>query len=214
MTARRSRLLLLTFVAGAVLLLVSGVFAMRHLGSWLVAADPLVRSDVIFVTDGKTPHRELEAAILYREGWAPRVAVTLPRSDLSEEVRRLSGFPTEQQNASLVLRRAGVPDAAILRLERVVENTAQELAADFDYARAHGLRRVIIVSSPYHLRRVRIIWRSRFEHEIPAVIRGTRYEPVDPSRWWTARRSLEGATHELFGIAHFVIGSPIPTFGR
>jgi uncharacterized SAM-binding protein YcdF (DUF218 family) len=212
MKVRRSRLLAL--LAGLVLLLVVALWAARDVGSWLVAEDPLVPSDAIFVLEGKTPHRELEAAALFRDGWAPRVVLALPRSDLSAEIRRLSGSSTEQESASRALRHAGVPDAAIVRLDHMVENTGQELRVDFDYARAHGFHRVILVSSPYHLRRIRIIWRGRFEGEIPAILRGSRYEPVDPARWWRSRRSLELVLHEVFGIAHFMIGSPLPTFAR
>lgn len=214
MNAPRSRRLLQIVLVCALLLLAVGVWGARGIGTWLVAADPLVRSDVIFVLEGKTPHRELEAAALFREGWALRVVLTLARTDLDPEIRRLSGVLTEQEQAFRVLRHAGVPDDAIVRLDRVVENTAQELQVDFDYARAHGFRRVIMVSSPYHLRRVRIIWHSRFERELPGVFRGTRYEAVDPARWWTSRRSLETIVHEVFGIIHFQLGSPIPTFAR
>jgi len=214
MMAQRSRRVFVVLLACAVILLALGVAGACRLGPWLVEADPLVRSDVIFVAEGKTPFRELEAAALFREGWAPRVALTLPRSDLSAEVRRLSGALTEQEEGTRVLQHAGVPRGAILWLDRRVENTLQELQADFDYASTHGFRRVIIVSSPYHLRRVRVIWRAGFEREIPAVVRGTRYEPVEASRWWASRRSVESAMHEAAGIAHFLIGSPLPTFDR
>lgn len=186
----------------------------RWLGPWLVVDEPLARSDVIFVTDGKTPQRELEGAGLFQEGWAPRVALTFPREQVSEDVLRLAGEPAQQERASQILLRRGVPEAAIVRLERIVDNTEQELRADFDYARAHGFRRVIIVSSPYHTRRVSVIWRSRFEAEIPAVVRATRYGTVDPARWWRSRASLEEVAHEVFGITNFLLGSPIPTFDR
>jgi len=212
-TRRPRRLLLVLMVCTAVLFVVEVIVA-RGLGTWLVVIDPLVTSDAIFVLDGKSPHRELEAAVLYREHWAPRVAVTRPRSDLAEEVRREFGLETEQDNISRTLRRSGVPETAIIRLDRVVENTEQELQVDFDYARAHGFRRVILVSSPYHTRRIRIIWRSRFQRDVAAVIRATRYERVDASRWWRSRRSLEDVTHEIAGIANFLLGGPLPTFDR
>ena len=212
MKVRRSRWRLPALIACGLIPLVSVVVATRWLGPWLVVSERLERSDVIFVTDGHTPQRELEGAALFLEGWAPRVAVTLPRNTLSEEVRRLAGDPLPQDRASRVLLRRGVPEAAIVRLDRVVDNTRQELQADFDHARAHGFRRVIIVSSPYHTRRIRLIWSSRFEREIPAIVRPTRYEPVDPARWWRSRRPLEDAAHEVFGITHFLLGSPLPTF--
>lgn len=212
MKTRRSRRWLLALLAGGLLSVIAAVVAGRSLGPWLVVSDPLVASDVIFVTDGQTPQRELEGAALFLEGWAPRVALTLPRDTLSAEVRRLAGDSLPQERAWRLLARRGVPEAAIVRLDRTVDNTLQELHADFDHARAHGYRRVIIVSSPYHTRRIRLIWSSRFERDIPAIVRSTRYEPVDPTRWWRSRRFLEDVAHEVFGIAHFLLGSPVPTF--
>jgi uncharacterized SAM-binding protein YcdF (DUF218 family) len=214
MKTRRFRWLLPALVVCGLLPLIVVVVATRRLGPWLVVSEPLERGDVIFVTDGLTPQRELEAAALFLEGWAPRVALPLPRSRLSEEVIRLAAELTPQEYASRLLRRRGVPEAAIVRLDRIVENTLQELQADFDHARAHGFRRVIIVSSPYHTRRIRLIWSSRFEREIPAIVRPTRYEPVDPTRWWRSRRPLEDVIHEVFGILNFLLGSPLPTFDR
>jgi uncharacterized SAM-binding protein YcdF (DUF218 family) len=207
------RLLLALLVCVAVPFVV-GLLAAREVGSWLVVVDRLVTSDAIFVLDGKSPHRELEAAVLFREGWAPRVVISRPRSDVAEEVRRAFNLPPEQEGVLRLLRRAGVPEGAIIRLDPIVDNTLQELEVDFDYARTHGFRRVIIVSSPYHTRRIRLIWRTRFDREVPAVIRATRYETVAPTRWWRSRRTIQEVTHEIAAIAHFFIGSPIPTFDR
>src|SRR2546425_7088974 len=155
------RLLLALGVYGLVSLAIA-LGTARWLGPWLVVNEPLARSDVIFVLDGLPPQRELEGAALFLEGWAPRVALTLPRDVLSADARRLSGEPPPQERGALILRRRGVPEGAIVRLDRLVENTAGELRADFDYARAHGFRRVIIVSSPSHTRRIRIMWRRHF----------------------------------------------------
>ena len=184
MKTRRPRRLLLALLVCVAVPFVVGLLAAREVGSWLVVVDPLVKSDAIFVLDGKSPHRELEAAVLFREGWAPRVVIARPRSDVAEEVRRAFDLPPEQEGAFRLLRRGGVPEGAIIRLDRIVDNTLQELEVDFDYAQTHGFRRVIIVSSPYHTRRIRLIWRTRFEREVPAVIRATRYESVQPTRWW------------------------------
>jgi uncharacterized SAM-binding protein YcdF (DUF218 family) len=214
MKTRLPRRLLLSLVVCVAVVFVVELFAAREVGPWLVVVDPLVKSDAIFVLDGKSPHRELEGAVLFREGWAPRVVISRPRSDLAEDVRRAFDLPPEREGLIRLLQRAGVPERAIIALDPIVDNTLQELQVDFEYARAHGFRRVIIVSSPYHTRRVRLIWRTRFEREIPAVIRATRYEPVESTRWWRSRRSIEDVIHEIAAIAHFYLGSPIPTFDR
>lgn len=209
-----SRRLLLVVLLFAAAVLVTGTLLGACLGPWLVVTDPLVRSDAILVLEGLTPLRELEAAALFREGWAPRVVLTLVRSPIPDEARRLAGDPEPQERAARVLLRGDVPDSRVVRLDRPVDNTLEELTVGFEYARAHGFRRVIIVSSPYHMRRVRIIWNSRFEDAVSALVRPTRYEPVAPARWWRAGRSLEEALHEAVGIVHFFIGTPIPTFDR
>ena len=214
MKTRHPRRFFVVLALCVVALVVADLLLARALGPWLVAVDPLVKSDAILVLDGKTPHRELEAVMLFRAGWAPRIVISHPRSDLAEEVRREFELPPEQDYVLRVLRGAGVPTSAIVRLDRIVDNTLQELEAAFDYARGQGFRRLIIVSSAYHTRRVRFIWRTRFEREVPAVIRATRYEVIEPTRWWRSRRSIEDVTHEVGAIAHFLLGSPIPTFDR
>jgi uncharacterized SAM-binding protein YcdF (DUF218 family) len=207
---RLGRLLALAVALSAVVGLALGV---KAAGLYLVAVDPLAPSDAIFVLDGMTPAREVEAAMLYRRGLAPVVVLSRARDPLPA-ARPLAGEPGPQERAARALEHAGVPRRAIVRLDRTVENTRQELSTDFEYARAHGLGRVILVTSLEHSRRVRIIWNSRHQATVPALIHPTPYDPFDPQNWWRSRRSLEHGLHELIGIVHFWVGSPLPTFGR
>jgi uncharacterized SAM-binding protein YcdF (DUF218 family) len=211
MKPRRLRLrrLLLSIVV-AIVAVVIGVPA---LGRYLVVDDPLEPSDAIFVLEGGTPAREVEAAALYRRGLAPRVVLSRARDPVAE-ARRLAGEPTPQERSARAVEHAGVPAAAVVKLERVVDNTEQELAADFEYGRAHGFRRVIFVTSPSHTRRVRLIWDARYQSRLPARVTPTSYERFDARRWWRSRQTLEEGLHELVGIAHFFIGSPLPTYDR
>ncbi|OLC13016.1 MAG: hypothetical protein AUH29_14095 [Candidatus Rokubacteria bacterium 13_1_40CM_69_27] len=206
-------------VRRAVPLLLLGLFAallvlgVRAVGPFLVVADRLEPSDAIIVLEGGTPAREVEAAVLYRRELAPVVVLALAR-DPFPVARQLAGEPILQERAARALEYAGVPRHAIVRLERQAENTAQELQVDFEHARARGFRRVILVTSPQHTRRVRVIWNARYQARIPALVHPTLYEPFVPGRWWRSRRSLEEGLHELVAIAHFFIGSPLPTFDR
>jgi len=212
MNARRFRRRLVLAVA-LVVAIVGGGLGLRGLGAALVVAEPLKPADAIFVLDGGTPTRELEAAALYRQGYAPRIVVTRARDPIPR-ARKASGDLPPQEHAVQILRNLGVPETAIVRLTEEVENTLQELTADFAYARAHGIRRAILVTSPNHTRRVRVIWSHRYESTLPAIVRPTSWEPYDTERWWQSRRSLEETIHEALGIVHFMIGSPLPTFER
>jgi uncharacterized SAM-binding protein YcdF (DUF218 family) len=202
------RWLVLLVVAVAVVL--GAVVCVPLVGLWLVVADPLEHADAIFVLDGGTPAREVEAAALYHRGLAPLVAVSNPR-DPQDVARRLARQLSPQDIAALALRNLGVPEAALLRLTPSVANTAQELRVIADFAAVRKFRRVIIVTSPSHTRRARIIWDARHAG-LAAVIRPTPYETFDARRWWRSRRSAEHVAHELFGILNFRLGETLPTF--
>src|SRR3989442_12822085 len=122
------RAVLLGLAAVLSLFIPSGI---KATGLYLVVADRLAPADAIYVLEGMTPAREVEAAILYRRRLAPRVVLALAR-DPTPIARRLAGEPTLQERAARVLTRMGVPARAIVRLSHPVENTEQELATDFD----------------------------------------------------------------------------------
>ena len=192
------------------LLLALGVY---RAGSYLVVADPLEPSDAIFVLANGGPARLVEAGYLYRRGLAPLVGISLADDHMSA-ARTLAGQPSRQEEAVNVLLHVGVPRHAVARLNRVVVNTYEELNADFEYARAHGIRRVILVTSPQHTRRVRLIWNAHYQSRVPALVHPTPFEQFDAARWWGSSRSLEKGLHELGAIAHFFLGRPLPTYDR
>jgi uncharacterized SAM-binding protein YcdF (DUF218 family) len=208
---RRRAILVLGLASLLVCLLVA--LGIRGAGSYLVVADQLERSDAIFVLAGTGPTRLVEAASLYRRGLAPVVVLSLP-PDTVRVARELAGEPAPQERALRALVHAGVPRPAIARLDRVVENTDEELGVDFDYARAQGFRRVILVTSPQHTRRVRMIWDARFQTALPALVHPTPFDEFDAARWWRSSRSLEKVFYELAAIAHFWLGRPLPTHDR
>lgn len=205
----RGPVLLALVVAAATLAAVSA--GLPALGRYLVVADALEPSDAVIVLAGRTPAREVEAAALYHHGLAPRVVLARGR-DPYEAAHALAGEPTPQARALRALTHLRVPREAIEVLERVVENTDDELEVDFGHARSRGFRQVILVTSPAHTRRVRMIWNARYQATLPAIVHPTPYDPFDAARWWRSRRGLEAAVHETGGILLFMIGSPLPTF--
>jgi uncharacterized SAM-binding protein YcdF (DUF218 family) len=206
----RVALIMLGLGLGLALAMLVGV---PVVGAFLVVADPLAPADAIFVLAGGTPTRELEGAALYHLKLAPTIVLSRGY-DRFPVALQLAGEPTRQERAARVLAHTRIPATAVARLDREVHNTAEELAAGFEYARTRGFRRVILVTSPVHTRRVRVIWNARYQRTIPALVAPTSYETWDPQRWWRSRHSLQRGMHELVGIGHFLIGSPIPTFDR
>lgn len=120
---RRRLLLLAAVVVSAAAAVAAGLPA---LGTWLVVADPLVPSDAIFVLEGYSPSREVEAAALYHRRFAPVIALSRAR-DSQDIARRLAGMPPGQDVARGVLRNLGVPEGAILPLEPEIRTRTRSL---------------------------------------------------------------------------------------
>lgn len=205
---RLRRLALLTTVVAAGLAAV--VVGLPALGLWLVVADPLAPSDAIFVVAGVPPVREVEAAALYHRKLAPVVGLSRAR-ERNTLARALARLPPGQAVTSGVLLTLGVPDRAILRLEREVENSVEELRHIAEVSQARGYRRIILVSSPPHTRRIRMIWDAG-RSGITALVHPTPYETFDQTQWWRSRHGVETVVHELGGMLNFTLGSVLPTF--
>jgi uncharacterized SAM-binding protein YcdF (DUF218 family) len=193
----------------AVVLLAWAVHApvLRWLASTLSIEDALAESDAIVVVAGGTPFRERGAADLYRQGWAPRVLISRPTNPASVEtlvaleVRRLD----LQAESRAALVRFGVPAGAIVALTEPVRITEDELALVKREARARDWRRVILVSTPEHTRRVKTIWYRGGNGDVEVIVRGSPYGRSEGA-WWRDRRQAETILHEYLGLAAIYLG--------
>jgi uncharacterized SAM-binding protein YcdF (DUF218 family) len=200
-------------IAALVALVISAgvTLSVRALGRWLVVNDAMARASAIVVLGGGYPFRALEAASLYREGWAPEV--WLPRSadpNRDAALMRLGFEPVvEHASSAAVLAHRGVPAAAVRVLPGVVQSTADELeVVAAELARRSG-DTVVLVTSPPHTRRVRATWRAVVGRAPRAIIHYAQDEPFDAGRWWGNTRDALDVSREVFGLMHVWAGLPL-----
>jgi uncharacterized SAM-binding protein YcdF (DUF218 family) len=186
---------------------------LRLVGAALVVEDPLRHADAIVVVAGGTPSREAMAAALFREGWAPRVVISRPF--ITPEGRELNTLGVRsldlQGEARLALEKYGVPPDRIVSLGVSVRTTEPELAVVHGVARAEGYRRVILVSSPPHARRVKLIWsRESGTSRIEGLVVAAPSSEFAVDGWWRRRRAAEALLHEYLGLLAIYLGiSPL-----
>jgi len=196
-------------VAALLLLAGTGVYGFLNLGRWLAPQDPLTKADAIFVLAGTVAERPLEAADLYRAGYAPVILVT---RDLPEPAAIIAGqrgahLPERYELNLSMLLELGVPRAALVVPDRVHDNTAAEAGTLREVAQKLGWKKVIVVSSTYHLRRVAMICRRRLRGTgVQIELRATRYDPAVPDRWWTRRSDIRWIVSELPKVLAYSIG--------
>jgi uncharacterized SAM-binding protein YcdF (DUF218 family) len=153
----RGRLAGATAAAVALYLLLFSTPFIWWVASPLRVARPAQAADVIVVLAGGVgesgragggyQERVKHAVALYREGHAPRMIFS-------------SGYVFAFPEAELMKELAvshGVPASAII-LETKAENTRESITSVAQVLSASGWRRVLLVSSPYHMRRALLVW--------------------------------------------------------
>jgi uncharacterized SAM-binding protein YcdF (DUF218 family) len=202
-----------SLVALVLVLVVGGLvaWAVARLGTWLVVADPLEPSRAVVVLSGYMPYRAMEAAKIYREGWAAEVwltewSQTRRRADLA---RLGISMPREDEYSHEVLRRSGVPDGSIHLLDGAVVNTVDEIHVIARQLARVGGERVIIVTSPPHTRRVRASWRAIVGESPHAIVRPSTSERYDGAHWWRHTSDALAVSREVFGLMNVWAGFPV-----
>jgi len=196
-------------LAAAALLLVCGTYGCVNLGSFLASEDELVKADAIFLFAGSQAERPLEAADLFNAGYAPLIVLTRPTEEPAVEllVKRGIVLPTRFSLMRDVLDKLGIPDAAVVVPERLHDNTAQEADTLRALALSRGWRRVILVSSKYHLRRVRMAARRALRGtSVEVVLHASRYDPATPAQWWRHRSDLRQLLWEVPKVIGYAAG--------
>jgi uncharacterized SAM-binding protein YcdF (DUF218 family) len=177
----------------AVLLLLIATLLGPGLGAFLVAEDPLVKADVIYVLGGTLYERPLEAVDLYNAGWAPRVLLSRQVSDWGELALAERGIevPHEIDLQLRVMEQLGVPASAIDVLDREQDSTADESDALLAIATPRHWSRVIVVTSKQHTRRAGLAMRRRLAGTgVTVTMRASRYDRSDVEHWWRTRSTL------------------------
>lgn len=203
---RRKRQMVLVLTGIAILGIV--VFLLG-IGRWLVVEDPLEKAEAIVVLSGRMPLRALEAAKLYREGYAPKVWLThSTEPGATLEAMGISYIGEDSYNLR-VLVHEGVPADAIRVLEPPILNTVDEIAAVFAALEQENGRSVIIVTSKVHTRRVRILWRRLARRRVRGIVRAASDDPFEPRRWWRTSGDALDVVRELLGILNAWAGMPL-----
>jgi uncharacterized SAM-binding protein YcdF (DUF218 family) len=204
----RSRALRILLAVGlsSVLLVIICFFAV---GRWLVVEDPLTKSRAIAVLSGSMPLRAMEAAKLYREGYAPEIWLTHSVEPGETLAAMGIAFAGEDYYNVRILIHEGVPAGAIHVLEPPIVNTADEMNVIAAALAQEKERTVIVVTTKAHTRRVRLLWRRLASDRGRAIVRAASDDPFDPRRWWRNTGDALDVVREVLGLLNAWVGLPL-----
>jgi uncharacterized SAM-binding protein YcdF (DUF218 family) len=195
-------------------LIAAGIFAFRGMGRWLVRQDALRPADVIVVLSGGLPWRAEEAARIFRMGYAHEVWITHPVDPARDLAAMDIQFKGEDEYSRDVLLYEGVPDADIRVLRGTVVDTEQEIDEITHEMIRDRMSAAIIVTSPPHTRRVRVLWRKLAPRNLQAIVRAAYEAPYDASHWWRNTRDALSVTREMLGLLNAWAGLPVRPHAR
>lgn len=198
------RRLLRTMLILAGVILLAWVFhvpLLRAMGRFLVTDDPLVHVDEVFVLGGLAVDRGEEAAHLYAQGVANRFVCT--GSQVPGDLATLGIDLSESDMTKLVMTRHGVPDAMVLSFKQGT-STLEEAEALLALARRDDVDTVMVVSSAFHLRRARFVFRERFAKAgITVLFHGARDQAFNEDTWWRDESGLLMVYNEYVKLAYY-----------
>ncbi|MDX6575813.1 MAG: hypothetical protein QOE96_1766 [Blastocatellia bacterium] len=202
--AKRRRLVLLIALLGAVVLWPLLAWLGAHL---LIVKSELGSADAIVVMSGSSTYLERAdwAAKLYREGRAPIVILTND-SLISGWDKQEERNPYFYELAARALQQRGVPESKIQVVSDIALGTYEESLGVRDYATAHHLKRLLVVTSAYHTRRT--LWSLRHASQGSGIEIGIDSPPPGwqtpaPSRWWWRRWGWKVVAGEYVKLIYY-----------
>jgi uncharacterized SAM-binding protein YcdF (DUF218 family) len=183
---------------------VVGLGILLTAGHWLQNSDSPAPSDAMVVLCGDFG-RAAYAAELYKLGMAKKVYVGRAYRLKSERVldQNMLSFPRHEEIYKALLRKKGVPAEVIEYYGDELLSTSQEAET---LASQLGSKpgSLLVVTSPYHVRRARIIFNAAFpDWEIRVV--GTPTEKM-PAAWWTDQESARIVLLEIPKTVYYLLG--------
>jgi len=191
-----------------------GILAFRNLGRWLDHEDPLQKAAAIAVLSGRIPDRALEAAKLYKQGYAPQVWLSYSGEPGATLQKYSVPYAGEETYDRLLLLHEGVPESAIHVLDPPIVNTADEMHTFGLALRKENLHRIIIVTSKVHTRRAATLWRRFSSQDGEAIVHGVTGDEEMVAHWWRSTSGSLDVLREVLGLLNAWAGLPLQPASR
>jgi uncharacterized SAM-binding protein YcdF (DUF218 family) len=160
-------------------------------GGWLEVEDREERADVVVVLDGGKGERLWKALDLWNRGLCAHLVITGESEPILPVYAGGPGITQADAKRQIAIRK-GVPEEAVEVLLGPT-STFEEAEAIKKWCASHDVDTVTVVTSPFHTRRARAVFRHVLK-DAPVAVR-IAHAPWEiagssPKRWWTREKDL------------------------
>ncbi len=175
----------------------------QSISGFLMKQDPLEKADLLVVLSGGSYDRGNEASKVYKAGYAP--LVLCPGGNLLRDFLIIGDTTYESDLTKAGMVKNGVSSDAITVL-RYGTSTAEESDTVLGYCREHHIRKIIVVSNLFHLRRAGKVYRKKFAGDnITILMHGAHDSQYDEEHWWENEYGLIALNNEFMKTLYYLI---------
>ncbi len=176
---------------------------LNGVGNWLVKSDPPKQTECCFVLGGNSFERGLSAVHLFEQFPNQKFATTGGNYPYQILCLDTSMFEAELTKHMMVSK--GVPSEQIDILT-AAHSTMEESDEILQYCNDHQIQNITIISSAFHLRRVRWVFEEKFEDAgINVNFHGATAIEYDQTNWWHNEEGMIMVNNELVKLLYYFI---------
>lgn len=190
---------------------------LRETGQFLISEDELQKAEAMFVLGGDSYDRGNLAADLYRKGFSgkivclgeniPTVFRALGISYSESEVTEINiemSFKNPENPITSDTGNSGV-DSSVVILKKGT-STMEEVESILAFCNAYNLKKVIIISSKFHTRRIRMVCEKILKNTgIEFIIAGAPSSIYSEEEWWKSEEGLIMLNNEYVKLFYYLL---------
>lgn len=182
----------------------------RKAGLWLIKEDHPQTADAIVILTGSIADRVLQAADIYKSGYAGKILIVNESMGAYKELEK-RGFSviskTSQTKDALVF--FNVPRDSIIILPGDAESTMSEVMIIRNYISLNNnIDTILLITSSPHTRRASMIFNKAFsEMETPVTVLSipSVYNKFNADKWWRCKEDIQIVFLEYMELMNFLL---------
>lgn len=174
---------------------------LRSMGNYLDIGQDPVRVDVVYMLGGSPYDRGLRVIELFNEGFTEKVVCS--GANLHSSLKAFGIELSESDLSKRFLLMNGIPEEAVIAANTGT-STYEESVEALAYCRKNNLSHLGVVSSSYHMRRVRWIFNKTFENSgIEVSYFSAKSPDYEPDRWWRSENGFLIFFNETLKLGYY-----------
>jgi uncharacterized SAM-binding protein YcdF (DUF218 family) len=173
----------------------------KGVGSFLFAADPVQPTEACFILGGNSYERGMAGVLLHNT--LPDMLFYPTGGNFPLQIQALDTMMTEAQLTAHLMVRRGVTDSLVHPLN-IGTSTMEESDGILAFCKEKGLKKITVISSALHLRRVRWVFEDKFRKAgIEVVLHGSNAQDFNSTDWWKSEEGLILGQNELVKLIYY-----------